>query len=71
MSIICVFLCVLIILFVAQTQELATAVVQTILTDKEIAYQTVAFLRDATTVPEVQEALLKLTIHILQHPGFK
>lgn len=50
-----------------QTQELATAVVQTILENKEIASHAAAFLKEASTVPETQQALLKLTLHILQH----
>jgi hypothetical protein len=51
-----------------QTQELAMAVAQTILNDKEITSHAALFLREAAAVPETQEALLKLTIHILQHP---
>lgn len=51
-----------------QTQELARAVVQTVLNDKEIAAQAATFLKDASTAPETQQALLKLTIHVLQHP---
>lgn len=51
-----------------QTQELAMAVVQTILNDKDIANRTAEFLQKAATTPETQQALLKLTIHILQHP---
>lgn len=50
-----------------QTQELATAVVQTILEDKEITNHAATFLKEASTAPETQQALLKLTLHILQH----
>jgi hypothetical protein len=51
-----------------QTQELATAVVNTILEDKEITSQAAAFLKEASTAPETQQALLELTLHVLQHP---
>ena len=50
-----------------QTQELATAVVQTILNDKEVTAHAATFLREASSDPETQEALLKLTLHVLQH----
>jgi hypothetical protein len=50
-----------------QTQELATAVVQTILENKDIASHAAAFLKEASTAPETQQAMLKLTLHILQH----
>ena len=43
------------------------AVVQTILNDKEITAHAAAFLKEASTAPETQQALLKLTLHILQH----
>lgn len=49
------------------TQELAMAVVQTILNDKEITSHAAAFLRDAASVEETQAALLQLTLHVLQH----
>jgi len=51
-----------------QTQELATAVVQTILNDKDVTAHAATFLRDASGAQETQEALLKLTLHVLQHP---
>lgn len=51
-----------------QTQELATAVVQTILENKEIASHAAAFLKEASNVPETQQAMLNLALHILQHP---
>ncbi|KAJ1423706.1 hypothetical protein B484DRAFT_103753 [Ochromonadaceae sp. CCMP2298] len=51
-----------------QTQELATAVVNTILEDREITSQAAAFLKKASTAPETQQALLELTLHVLQHP---
>lgn len=50
-----------------QTQELAMAVVQTVLNDKQVTAQAAAFLREAAQTPETQEALLKLTLHVLQH----
>ena len=50
-----------------QTQELASAVVQTILKDSEVTMRAAAFLKDAADAPETQQALLKLTWHILQH----
>mmetsp|Transcript_4810 Transcript_4810/g.4968 ORF Transcript_4810/g.4968 Transcript_4810/m.4968 type:complete len:448 (-) Transcript_4810:11-1354(-) len=51
-----------------QTQELAMAVVQTVLNDKEVTAHAASFLREASVVPETQQALLELTLHILQHP---
>lgn len=51
-----------------QTQQLAMAVVQTILTDKEVTVQAANFLKEASTTPETQEALLALTLHCLRHP---
>lgn len=51
-----------------QTQELAMAVVQTILNDKDITSHAASFLREASTVPETQQALLQLTLHVLNHP---
>lgn len=50
-----------------QTNELATAVVQTILNDKEITANAAKFLREASTAPETQQALLALTLHVLKH----
>ena len=50
-----------------QTNELATAVVQTILNDKEITANAARFLQEAAAAPETQQALLSLTLHILQH----
>jgi len=44
------------------------AVVQTVLNDKDITAHAATFLQDAATVPATQEALLKLALHILQHP---
>eukprot|EP01041_Mallomonas_annulata_P002268 gene2268-4416_t len=52
-----------------QTQELATAVVQTVLNDKEVTSHAAGFLRDASSATETQEALLQLTLHVLQHPS--
>ena len=54
-----------------QTQELAMAVVQTVLNDKQVTAQAASFLREAAHTPETQEALLKLTLHVLQHPDSK
>ena len=51
-----------------QTEELARAVVPTLLNDKEVTVQAASFLREASHAPETQEALLKLTLHVLQHP---
>lgn len=51
-----------------QTQELAMAVVQTVLNDKDVTAHAASFLREASVVPETQEALLALTLHVLQHP---
>lgn len=51
-----------------QTQELAMAVVQTILNDKDITAHAATFLKDAASAPETQLALLQLTLHVLQHP---
>ena len=51
-----------------QTQELAMAVVQTVLNDKEVTAHAASFLREASVVPETQQALLELTLHVLQHP---
>ena len=52
-----------------QTQELAMAVVQTILNDKDVTAHAAIFLREASIAPETQQALLQLTLHVLQHPG--
>lgn len=51
-----------------QTQELAMAVVQTILNDKEITAHAATFLKEASSAAETQQALLELTMHVLQHP---
>ena len=51
-----------------QTEELARAVVQTVRNDKEVTAQAASFLREASHAPETQEALLKLTLHVLRHP---
>ncbi|CAK9252598.1 unnamed protein product [Sphagnum jensenii] len=51
-----------------QTQELATAVVQTVLTDKEVTARAALFLQQAAGTPQTQEALLALLLHLLQHP---
>ena len=50
-----------------QTQELARAVVQTVLNDSDVTTQAAVFLREAAAAPETQEALLKLTLHVLEH----
>ena len=51
-----------------QTQELAMAVVQTVLNDKEITAHAATFLKEASSAEETQQALLALTLHVLQHP---
>ena len=51
-----------------QTQELAMAVVNTVLNDKEVTAHAASFLREASVVPETQQALLQLTMYVLQHP---
>lgn len=51
-----------------QTQELAGAVVQTVLNDPEVLAKAAAFLRDASQTAETQAALLQLTVHVLNHP---
>lgn len=50
-----------------QTEELAMAVVQTVLNDTQVTAHAATFLREAAMVPETQQALLKLTLHVLQH----
>jgi predicted nucleic-acid-binding protein len=51
-----------------QTQELATAVVHTLLNDKEVLAAATAFLRSAAMNTETQASLVNLTNHVLQHP---
>ena len=51
-----------------QTQELAMAVVQTILNDQDTAAHAAAFLREAASNAETKQALVGLALHILQHP---
>jgi len=51
-----------------QTQELASAVVQTVLNDPEVTSKASNFLQNAAQTPETQKALLDLTLHVLQHP---
>eukprot|EP00904_Undaria_pinnatifida_P011892 jgi/Undpi1/7833/HiC_scaffold_23.g10306.m1 len=51
-----------------QTQELATALVQALLNDHEVVRAGALFLREASTDPETQEALVSLALYILQHP---
>jgi hypothetical protein len=51
-----------------ETHELATAVVQTVLNDKDITTRASVFLQEASNAPETQAAFLKLVIHVLQHP---
>jgi len=50
-----------------QTEELAMAVVRTVLNDTQVTANAATFLREAAMMPETQQALLKLTIHVLQH----
>ena len=51
-----------------QTQELASAVVRTVLNDAEVTSKAARFLEMAANTPETQKALLNLTVHILNHP---
>lgn len=51
----------------AQSQQLAAAVVQTVLKDPDVIAQAAYFLREASALPETQAALLDLALHILQH----
>eukprot|EP00752_Nemacystus_decipiens_P012697 g11249.t1 len=52
-----------------QTQELATALVQTLLNDQEVVSAGALFLREASANPETQAALVSLALYVLQHPG--
>ncbi len=52
-----------------QTGELAVAVVQTILNDKEINTNAAAFLQKAAGEKETQEALIMMLNHVLKHPN--
>jgi len=51
-----------------QTQELAMAVVQTVLNDQETTNHAAAFLKEAATAAATQQALVDLAVHIVQHP---
>lgn len=51
-----------------QTGELAMAVVQTILNDKEINSNAASFLQKAAGEKETQEALMLMLQHVLKHP---
>lgn len=51
-----------------QTQELATALVQTLLNDQEVVRAGALFLREASTNPETQAAVMSLALYVLQHP---
>lgn len=51
-----------------QTHELATAVVQTVLNDKEVTIRAANFIREAVSTPETRDALLSLINQLLQHP---
>jgi cell division protein FtsB len=51
-----------------QTQELARAVVQTILNDKEVTLRAAVFVREALSTPETKDALLNLLYDLIQHP---
>ena len=51
-----------------QTSDLAMAVVQTLLNDKQVAANASNFLREACSVKETKDALLSLTMSVLQHP---
>ena len=54
-----------------QTQELATAVVQTVLNDKEVTARASAFAREAMSTPETRDALVALLVKISEHPETK
>jgi hypothetical protein len=47
---------------------LAVGIIHALLQDEEVAATAATFLRDAAAVPETQNALVGLTIHVLQHP---
>ena len=51
-----------------QTQELATALVQTLLNDQEVVRAGALFLREASANPETQAAVMSLALYVLQHP---
>ncbi|CAN0230013.1 unnamed protein product, partial [Discosporangium mesarthrocarpum] len=51
-----------------QTQELATALMQALLNDQEVIGAGALFLREASSNPETQAALVSLAVHVLQHP---
>lgn len=51
-----------------QAQELATAVVQTVLNDKDVMANAAVFLQTASQTPETQHALQRLAMHVLEHP---
>ena len=53
--------------FKVQTEELAVAVVHTVLNDPQVTANAATFLREAAMQPETQQALLRLTVHVLQH----
>jgi hypothetical protein len=48
--------------------SLAVGIIHALLQDAEVAATAATFLRDAAAVPETQNALVGLTIHVLQHP---
>jgi hypothetical protein len=54
-----------------QTQELATAVVQTVLNDKEVTARASAFVREAMSTPETRDALVALLVKISEHAETK
>ncbi|KAG5182267.1 hypothetical protein JKP88DRAFT_269953 [Tribonema minus] len=51
-----------------QTQELAMAVVNTLLNDPKVLAATSVFLQDAASDPDTQAAIVSLASHVLQHP---
>lgn len=51
-----------------QTLELANAAVRTVLNDPEVRSRFMAFLRDTASSPDTQNALVSLSLNILQHP---
>mmetsp|Transcript_15267 Transcript_15267/g.58035 ORF Transcript_15267/g.58035 Transcript_15267/m.58035 type:complete len:302 (+) Transcript_15267:56-961(+) len=51
----------------ARTQELAAAVVRTILNDEDILVKITAFIRNTADDDNLRDALVQLALHILQH----
>lgn len=54
--------------FQIQSQELALAVVQALLNDREVLMRATNFLRDAVSTPQTKSAMIDLATYILKHP---